>query len=69
MRGIMLPMNTVALPPDLTTLVKSLDADAIAHRLEELVAEEQAVRVLLRSARAREQAQRRRQQREDRCDS
>jgi hypothetical protein len=41
-------------------LVNSLDAEAIAARLDELEREAQALRVLLRSARARQGAQRRR---------
>jgi hypothetical protein len=42
-------------------LVNTLDANAIASRLEELDAERAALRVLLRSARARETAARRRE--------
>jgi hypothetical protein len=38
-------------------LVESLDSAAILHRLEELAAEEAALRVLLRAARARERQQ------------
>lgn len=47
--------------PDLADLVESLDADAIAHRLEDLYRQEAALRVLLRSARARQHARRRRE--------
>jgi uncharacterized pyridoxal phosphate-containing UPF0001 family protein len=49
---------------DATTIVHSLDAEQIAERLNELAAEQQALRVLLRSARAREQVRRRRERRE-----
>jgi hypothetical protein len=45
--------------PDPTGIIKTLDADAIAARLIELDAEASALRVLLRSARARENALRR----------
>jgi hypothetical protein len=40
-------------------LLESLDADAIAARLDELEREAQALRVLLRSARARQGAKKR----------
>jgi hypothetical protein len=53
-------MNLERAPTDAAKLVKSLDADEIARRLEELADEERALRVLLRSARARENAVRRR---------
>jgi hypothetical protein len=46
---------------DAVALIQGLDADQIARRLEELDAEAQALRVLLRSARARERARTRRQ--------
>jgi hypothetical protein len=42
-----------------TDLVNNLDPDALAARLDELDAEAQALRVLLRSARARQAAQKR----------
>jgi len=44
-------------------LIESLDPDQISRRLHELVAEERALRVLLRSARAREHARRRESER------
>jgi hypothetical protein len=44
---------------DPLSFVKTLDPDAIASRLAELDAEASALRVLLRSARARENALRR----------
>jgi hypothetical protein len=56
-------------PTDAVALVENLDPDAIAKRLDELVAEERALRVLLHSARARQQAQRRRQQKEAKADA
>jgi hypothetical protein len=57
-------MNTADVQTDPVALVRSLDADQIARRLEELAAEERALRVLLRSARARQQGQLRRERRE-----
>jgi hypothetical protein len=57
--------NATPNPTDPVSIVKTLDADAIAARLAELDSEASALRVLLRSARAREQALRRCQQRED----
>jgi hypothetical protein len=48
----------VSTPADPVAIVQSLDADAIAARLDELAREEQALRVLLRSARARQKGQR-----------
>jgi hypothetical protein len=56
--------TTPPTPTDAVHLLRALDADAIAARLAELAAEERALRVLLRSARAREQATRRQQRRE-----
>jgi hypothetical protein len=53
-------MSRATRPADPVALIQSLDPDAIARRLDELAAEEHALRVLLRSARARQQAQRRR---------
>lgn len=44
---------------DATTIVESLDADAIRQRLEQLGREQDALRVLLRAARARQRGQRR----------
>jgi hypothetical protein len=58
-------MSRATIPTDPVALVQSLDPDQIARRLEALAAEERALRVLLRSARAREQALRRRQRREE----
>jgi hypothetical protein len=58
-------MTRATLPADPVALIQSLDPDAIARRLDELVAEERALRVLLRSARARRQAELRRQAREE----
>jgi hypothetical protein len=54
-------MNTIPMRPatDPTVLVNNLDADAIEARLEELEAQAKALRVLLRSARARDAARRR----------
>jgi hypothetical protein len=52
-------------PPDPVSIVKMLDADAIEARLAELDAEATALRVLLRSARAREAVLRRRHRREE----
>jgi hypothetical protein len=46
-------------PTDPVSIVKTLDADAIQARLDALDAEASALRVLLRSARARQNAQRR----------
>jgi hypothetical protein len=46
-------------PTDPVALINGLNADQITKRLEELTAEEQALRVLLRSARARDGARRR----------
>jgi hypothetical protein len=57
-------MSRADVQTDPVALVRSLDADEIARRLTDLAAEERALRVLLRSARAREQARRRQQQRE-----
>jgi hypothetical protein len=51
--------TTATLPADPIRLVRDLDADAIAARLVELEAEASALRVLLRSARARENARKR----------
>ena len=39
-----------ATPPDPVSLIDTLDPDAIAARLEELVREQDALRVLLRAA-------------------
>jgi hypothetical protein len=44
---------------DPVAALAALDPDTIAKRLEELAAERQALMVLLRSARARDQAKRR----------
>jgi hypothetical protein len=52
-----------------TELVNSLDPEAIAARLDALDREAQALRVLLRSARARQAAQVRRLHRERANDS
>jgi hypothetical protein len=57
-------MSHAPLPTDPVTLVQSLDSKQIAARLEELAAEQDALRVLFRSARARERAQRQRQAKE-----
>ncbi len=46
-------------PHDALGLLKALDADSIAARIAELEAEASALRVLLRSARARQNAQKR----------
>ena len=46
-----------AAPPDPVSLIDTLDPDAIAARLEELVREQDALRVLLRAARARRRGQ------------
>jgi hypothetical protein len=59
----MMTMSRAERQPDAVALVMSLDADQISRRLEELAAEERALRVLLRTARAREQGRPRRQQR------
>jgi hypothetical protein len=60
--GIMETMSRTNLTQtDAVTLIEALDPDQISRRLDELVAEERALRVLLRSARARQQARRRRQ--------
>jgi hypothetical protein len=53
-------MSTADTITDPVKVLRELDADAIAARLEELDAEARALRVLLRSARARQSAQRRR---------
>lgn len=52
--------NSKPNPSDPVSIVNTLDADSIAKRIAELDAEASALRVLLRSARARENAQRRR---------
>jgi hypothetical protein len=49
-------MTRPTLPTDLIRAVAELDADCIATRLDELEAEARALRVLLRSARARDNA-------------
>jgi hypothetical protein len=49
---------------DPLTFINRLDADAIERRLHELIREQAALRVLLRSARARRRAENRRQRRE-----
>ena len=51
--------NATPNPTDPVNIVKTLDGDSIAARLTELDAEASALRVLLRSARARENVQRR----------
>jgi hypothetical protein len=52
-------METATTPiADPVGFVRTLDADAIAARLAEIEAEASALRVLLRSARARERARR-----------
>jgi hypothetical protein len=48
-------MSTEA-PADPARLLDTLDADAIQRRLDELTREARALRVLLRSARARQRA-------------
>jgi hypothetical protein len=53
-------MSRVPVPTDPTTLLRTLDPEQIARRLDELDAEAKALRVLLRAVRARKQAQRRR---------
>jgi hypothetical protein len=60
-------MSQTQLPTDPIRIVESLDADLIAARLAELSAEQRALRVLLRSARARQVARERqeRQRREE----
>jgi hypothetical protein len=45
-----------AMPDDPVTLLSHLPADAIRARMDELEAEQRALRVLLRSALARERA-------------
>jgi hypothetical protein len=52
-------MDAAKLPQNLVSIVNTLDGNAIAARLRELDAEASALRVLLRSARARENARRR----------
>ena len=49
---------------DSIAIIQSLDAEEVAQRLEELAAEDHALLVLPRSARARQQAQRCRQKRD-----
>jgi hypothetical protein len=63
-------MSTATSPPlpDPVSVLKALNAEAIRARLAELDAEASALRVLLRSARAREQALRR-QRREEVADA
>jgi hypothetical protein len=52
-----------ALPTDPAQLLDTLDADAIQERLDEIARESRALRVLLRSARARQRpASRQRQE-------
>jgi hypothetical protein len=51
----------VSVPTDPVAIIDTLDADAIAERLEQLDRERDALRVLLRSARARQRAAARRQ--------
>jgi hypothetical protein len=51
-------------PADPLDFVKTLDAEAIASRIAQLDAEASALRVLLRSARARETALRRQERKE-----
>jgi hypothetical protein len=46
-------------PDELTALLSTLDADAIQDRLDDLERQAKALRVLLRSARAREGAKKR----------
>jgi hypothetical protein len=53
-------MNATAVPHDPVQLVEQLDPDAIAARLDELDREAAALRVLLRSTRARQAATSRR---------
>jgi len=49
------------MPDTLISDIQKLTGDEIARRLDELADEERTLRVLLRSARARERAQRQRQ--------
>jgi hypothetical protein len=53
-------------PADPIELLSRLDADAIAWRLDDLEHQAKALRVLLRSARARENAAARRQSAQER---
>jgi hypothetical protein len=48
-----------SIPTDFAALIDSLDADAIRAQLEDLDRQERALRVLLRSAVARQRAQQR----------
>jgi hypothetical protein len=55
-------MDTHADPiRDPVSLLAALDADELKRRLDDLIAEEQAIRTLLYAARARERAARRRE--------
>lgn len=49
-------MNATAQPPDPVTLLANLSVEQLRQRLADLDAEAKAVRVLLRSALARERA-------------
>jgi hypothetical protein len=62
-------METSTSPLDPLDLLRSLHADQLAKRLDELVAESKALRVLLRSARAREAARRRQQKQKETSDA
>jgi hypothetical protein len=63
-------MSSTAKPPtDPIRFIESLDADQIAERLAQLSAEERALRVLLRSARARQAAKGRQRKREEAADA
>jgi hypothetical protein len=54
-------MSTQSPAADPVALIDGLDADAIAARLDQLGRQTKALRLLLRAARARQQAQKRAQ--------
>jgi hypothetical protein len=58
-------MTTENIPTDPATLIEQLDAEAIRARLAEMDRQSRALRVLLRSAVARQRAASRRGQREE----
>ena len=53
-------MTSATIPPDAVALIESLDPEAIRNRLAELDRQSRALRVLLRSAMARQHAASRR---------
>jgi hypothetical protein len=64
MSVILMGMDTTTLPTDAVTLIENLDPDVIRDRLAELDRQSRALRVLLRSAVARQHSTIRRAQRQ-----